>query len=96
MSDDPKPHDERTSLVGHVAELLEDGFVAHDRHRRIWMFNAAAERITGRRRDEVLGRDCHEVFPPHGLCGPECDIFHRNLHRQRSGNTPWHINLKSS
>ncbi len=72
MSDDRKPHDARMALVGHVADLLEDGFVAHDLERRIWMFNAAAERITGRRCDEVLGHDCHDVFPPHGLCGPEC------------------------
>jgi PAS domain-containing protein len=45
-------------------------------------FNAEAERITGYRRDEVLGRKCHEVFyfpglrrglpstPGHGLRRP--------------------------
>ncbi len=34
-------------------------------------FNRAAERITGYHRKDVVGRDCHEVFPG-GLCGPRC------------------------
>ncbi|MFH2007692.1 MAG: sigma 54-interacting transcriptional regulator [bacterium] len=56
----------------HLADLMEDGVVAHDRQRRFYIFNRAAELATGYSRDDVLGRDCHEVFPPHGLCGANC------------------------
>jgi sigma-54 dependent transcriptional regulator, acetoin dehydrogenase operon transcriptional activator AcoR len=62
------------NLARRIAELLDDGFVAHDNARRIYLFNDAAERITGRKRAEVLGQDCHDVFPPYGLCGPECNF----------------------
>ncbi|UCF95730.1 MAG: sigma 54-interacting transcriptional regulator [Desulfobacterales bacterium] len=51
---------------------LADGLMIHDNSRRISLFNQAAERITGFRREDVLGRDCHEVFGPDGLCGGQC------------------------
>ena len=73
-------------VAQHIGELLDDGFVAHDTQRRIYLFNDAAERITGRPRDEVMGRDCHDVFPPHGLCGPDCNFQTGDctLQRQRT------------
>jgi PAS domain S-box-containing protein len=55
-----------------LVDGLEDGVIAHDTARRIFLFNRAAERITGARRDQVLGRDCHVVFAPDGLCGSQC------------------------
>ena len=55
-----------------IVDALVDGALAHDEQRQIFLFNQAAERITGRPRDEVLGRDCHEVFGPEGICGGEC------------------------
>ena len=55
-----------------LADLMDDGVVAHDPHRRIYVFNRAAEEATGCRRENVLGRDCHEVFPPDGICGARC------------------------
>jgi sigma-54 dependent transcriptional regulator, acetoin dehydrogenase operon transcriptional activator AcoR len=55
-----------------LVETLEDGVLAHDNARRILFFNPAAERISGYSRDEVLGRDCHELFPPDGICGASC------------------------
>jgi len=55
-----------------LLDSIEEGIVVHDRSRRIFLFNQAAERITGRSRDEVLGRDCHQVFAPDGLCGSRC------------------------
>ena len=58
-----------TELLG---DLVEDGVVAHDAARRIYLFNGGAERVTGRLRDEIVGCDCHEAFPPGGLCGAEC------------------------
>jgi PAS domain S-box-containing protein len=58
----------RTNIL---LEHISDGIVAHDLQRRITYFNKAAEEITGYKRDEVMGRDCHEVFPGN-LCGGKC------------------------
>jgi PAS domain S-box-containing protein len=50
---------------------VSDGIIAHDLKRRVFHFNRAAEEITGYRRDEVLNRDCHGVFPGN-FCGTKC------------------------
>ncbi len=54
-----------------VLDNLKEGIIAHDKHRRIYLFNAEAERVTGYTRDEVLGRDCHDVFEG-PFCGKRC------------------------
>ena len=54
---------------------LQDGLMVHDDHRIIYAFNRAAEQITGYSRDEMIGRDCHEVFGGEGLCGAQCDFL---------------------
>ncbi|MBC7347047.1 MAG: sigma 54-interacting transcriptional regulator [Clostridia bacterium] len=56
-----------------VLDSLAEGLVAHDLSRRIFFFNRAAERITGYAREEVLGRDCYDVFPG-GFCGHKCSF----------------------
>jgi len=56
-----------------ILNTISDGIIAHDLKRRIFYFNEAAERITGYRRDEVVGRDCHDVFPGN-FCGGKCDF----------------------
>ena len=66
--------EERTRLQK-TLDSLEDGLLIHDDQKRICEFNRAAERITGFTREEVLGRDCHEVFAPHGFCGGQCDFL---------------------
>ena len=55
-----------------VLDNLAHAVMAHTMNRRIFFFNQAAERITGCRREEVLGRDCHEVFQPARFCGGNC------------------------
>lgn len=70
-----------------IMDTLDEGLMAHDGQRRIFLFNRAAEEITGLRRDEVLGRHCAEIFPPDGLCGAECHFCHGGpdaLHRYES------------
>lgn len=54
-----------------ILDNLREGIMAHDLNRRIFYFNKAAEEITGYKRDEVLGMDCHEVFP-NKFCGKNC------------------------
>jgi PAS domain S-box-containing protein len=61
-------------ILDHVSE----GVIAHDLERRILGFNAAAEQITGYRRQDVINRDCHEVIPG-GLCGGKCSFCEGKL-----------------
>ena len=46
-----------------ILESITDGFVALDRDWRITYMNAEAERINGRPREELLGREQWELFP---------------------------------
>ena len=46
----------------HLLAAIVEGIVTLDRHRRITFFSHGAERITGWKREEVLGRGCDEVF----------------------------------
>ncbi len=61
-------------ILDHVSE----GVIAHDLQRRILYFNAAAERITGYKREDVINRDCHEVING-GLCSGKCSFCDGSL-----------------
>ena len=52
-------------------ESIDIGIVVHDRNRIITYFNRHAEEVLKYSRDEVLGQDCHELFPWR-LCGEKC------------------------
>jgi len=56
--------------LGSLLDNLTDGVLAHDYERRIFFFNRAAQKITGYDYSEVIGRDCHEIFPDR-FCGGE-------------------------
>lgn len=56
-------------------DTLDEGIVAHDDEGHIFLFNRAAERITGTPREQVLGRQCHTAFAPNGLCGVACPRY---------------------
>ncbi len=65
-----------------ILDSLTEGIIAHDPDRTILYFNRAAEEITGFSREEVAGRDCHDVFG-HPFCGGRCAFKHgppANLH----------------
>ena len=62
----------RENLV-RILDNLKEGIIAHDLQRRIFFFNSEAERITGYSREEVVGRDCHEVFGA-PFCGQRCSF----------------------
>jgi PAS domain S-box-containing protein len=59
--------------LARILDNLKEGVIAHDLQRRIFFFNRQAEIITGYRREEILGRDCHEAF---GIpfCGERCSF----------------------
>lgn len=53
-----------------ILDNVSDGVLCVDSQGRIAWFNRAAERITGFRRNEVLGRPCREIFQT-DLCGTQ-------------------------
>jgi PAS domain S-box-containing protein len=68
-----RPHD----LHEQFARLLEElgiGVFTVDKERRITSFNQTVERLTGFKEEEVLGRQCYDVFFS-DLCQGEC-AFH--------------------
>lgn len=77
-----------------ILDNISDGIIAHDLQRHIFYFNASAERITGFSRAEVLGNDCHDVFPGK-FCGAKCmfcdpvppDIDHKKQELEISTKT---------
>jgi sigma-54 dependent transcriptional regulator, acetoin dehydrogenase operon transcriptional activator AcoR len=59
------------NTFGTLIEHLTDGVMAHDENRQIFVFNKSAENITGYKAADIIGKDCHKVFP--GLfCGGDC------------------------
>ena len=55
-------------------DIQQSGILIHDGQRRIFLVNDALLRIIGRSRDDLIGRQCQEVFPPQGLCGDNCNF----------------------
>lgn len=56
-----------------ILDNLMEGIIAHDKSRRILFFNRAAETITGFRKEDVVGKDCHEVLGG-PFCGSRCSF----------------------
>ena len=61
-----------------ILDNISDGIIAHDLDRKIFFFNEAAEKITGYRRNDVLGKDCHDIFPGK-FCGGKCKFCEENV-----------------
>jgi PAS domain S-box-containing protein len=66
--------------VDYLEGLLE-GFVAYDGDWVMTYMNAAAERLLGRRRDDVLGKTWHQAFP-HAV-GNAVDEMYQRVMRSR-------------
>jgi len=56
-----------------LLDSMHEGIIAHDLRRKIFFFNKAAEKITGFSRQEIIGRDCHDVFSG-GICKSNCSF----------------------
>ncbi len=56
-----------------ILDNMKDGIIAHDLNRRIFYFNKMAEEITGYRREDVVGKDCHEALGG-PFCGSRCSF----------------------
>src|SRR3990172_7599142 len=56
-----------------ILDSIADGVFTTDKNRRITSFNRAAERITGFRREEAIGKPCYEVFHA-SICQNACAL----------------------
>ncbi len=72
--------DSTRTYLNNVLESMGSGVIAVDALGRITTFNAAAEQMTGYRRDEVLGRPYGEVFPERDD-GPPAILLSLETHR---------------
>ncbi|MCL5934950.1 MAG: sigma 54-interacting transcriptional regulator [Firmicutes bacterium] len=76
-----------------VLDNLEEGIIAHDLNRKIFFFNRTGEKITGFKREEVIGRDCHDAFEQK-LCGEQCSFCGNTLAPFNHKMYPVHILTK--
>jgi sigma-54 dependent transcriptional regulator, acetoin dehydrogenase operon transcriptional activator AcoR len=76
-----------------ILDNLPDGVMAHTTNRRIFFFNQAAERITGYRKKNILGKDCHEVFPGK-FCGGDCEFCDNSMDWGKKGVTQKEVVFK--
>jgi len=58
-----------------IIQSMADGVITVDARMRITDLNRAAERLTGYRREEALGRYCGEILHS-SMCGRECPLRH--------------------
>ncbi len=71
---------EQVHNLSDILDSLGEGIIAHDLQRKILYFNRAAEAVTGYPREEVVGRDCHQVFGV-PFCGELCLFCSQQIHR---------------
>jgi PAS domain S-box-containing protein len=56
-----------------ILNCLSEGIIAHDLNRKLFFFSRGAEKITGFRESDVIGKDCYDIFTP-SLCGKNCSF----------------------
>ncbi|WP_425248291.1 sigma 54-interacting transcriptional regulator [Dissulfuribacter thermophilus] len=54
-----------------IVDSIADGVFTVDKDWRITSFNRAAEKITGHKAKEAIGKHCAEIFKS-SICGPDC------------------------
>ncbi len=60
-------------LLWSVFEQIDVGMFIHDSSRQVLAFNSAAERITGYRKEDIIGRDCQAIFNTN-ICDESCSL----------------------
>lgn len=61
------------NLKDHILDSIAEGVFTVDKNFKINFFNKAAEKITGHKREEVLGKFCKHVFQSE-FCFSDCPI----------------------
>ncbi len=92
-----------SNLKDHILESIGEGVFTVDKNFRINFFNKAAERITGYKREKVVGQFCKHVFRSK-LCFTDCPIalalkskktiydFESHIHTKTGSNKPIKLN----
>jgi PAS domain S-box-containing protein len=62
---------EKDQLLQSILNSISEGVMALDKNWKVVLWNNAAERITGFLKEEVLGKECHNIFRSR-LCGKHC------------------------
>ncbi len=70
-----------------ILDSIADGVFTVDGNWRITSFNRAAERITGIRKDQAVGRHCWDVFRA-SICESECSLKQTMETGESIGNRP--------
>ena len=65
---------QNSTLLAAVFNEVSDALMLYDRDLRISGVNKAAERLFGMSSDEMVGRDCRDVFKC-GVCEPGCGVL---------------------
>ena len=65
---------QNSHLLAAVFNQLSDALIIYDSNLRISGVNEAAERLFGLTSDEMVGRDCRDVFKC-GVCEPGCGVL---------------------
>jgi len=89
---DSNPHGDRITPARFetVINSISDGVFAVDSEWRLTCFNGAAERATGVRREEAMGRLCSEVFRSN-ICEEACALRYTMETGRPIINLPIHI-----
>lgn len=61
------------SNTDNILNSLSEGIFAHDLNRRIFYFSTKASQLTGLSPEDVMGKDCHDIFQG-GLCSDNCSF----------------------
>ncbi len=77
-----------------ILDNMLEGIIAHDLNRRILFFNRAAEKITGYSREEVIGKDCHQVFGA-PFCGKKCSFCGSPVERLEHHSYTMNVSTRS-
>lgn len=64
---------EQLEHLKHIMDSVPDGVFTVDSEMRIASFNRAAELLTGIKRENAIGKQCHEIFQS-SLCESACPV----------------------
>jgi len=79
---------------GQILDSMGDGVYVTDLERKITYWNKTAERITGWKAEDIVGRGCfddilsHVDKDGHSMCGKECCPLHRSIVTGHSSECP--------
>ncbi len=68
-----KQNCEQLKYFSHIMDSVADGVFTVDREMKIIAFNKAAELMTGIKREDAVGKPCHEIFRT-SACNNACPV----------------------